>query len=507
MQDPTSQTYEQANAKKLNLTHTDPIHYDSKYSYRNSPYRFLHHQHGKIGTFTVRLLEGKNLKRRHWSVLGLGPMKHLGLSKAVGEVSSYAAMRLHFMPRRDRDAEIDPTTTEGNGDSSNENAKSNVNASLNSSIAGDPNVAWEESLSLASAVNHQHALGLNDSMVSASSSTSTSASASAPFTPNVKVKVAQTHAKPKPTKSYQSKEYRSSVVRSNSNPRWPTVQSPSNASIFDMDLNKGSMPRDGMEIFLRVQMKEEVSAADSIVPVKGGGNGLLGEATIDLTPLVLRGFGSEDTYDSEEVDVWDEWVELLPPNSDGVASAKSVSHVNADGTKVEPSKVRLLVSYQPAGFSPRRGDIVALESFARQPFATSSFRPIVPPFSPLRVKDMRGEHLYCEFELPFGDEGRDDGSDERRGRSTQGAVRLHRNAVFVVERTNVIDNALDVALKPADVVLSTPIAQEVTHALTPYVQSAGENIRNNSFFNSITICHFYINTIFFHNLLFLQAIC
>ena len=107
----------------------------------------------------------------------------------------------------------------------------------------------------------------------------------------------------------------------------------------------------------------------------------------------------------------------------------------------------------------------------------------------------------------FGDEGRDDGSDERRGRSTQGAVRLHRNAVFVVERTNVIDNALDVALKPADVVLSTPIAQEVTHALTPYVQSAGENIRNNSFFNSITICHFYINTIFFHNLLFLQAIC
>jgi len=436
MEDPITQTYEQANAKKLNSAHTDPIHYDAKYSYRKSPYRFLNHQHGKIGTFTVRLLEGKNLKRRHWSVLGLGPMKHLGLSRAVGEVSSFATMRLHFLPRREKD-DLMPL----------DRCDDSLDSSFN--IADDPNIAWEESQSLASAVTHS------------TSSTSASASASAPFSPNAKIKK---QSSAKPVKSYYSKEYRSSIVRSNSNPSWPTVQSPSNASIFEMDLGKGSMPREGMEIFLRVQMKEEVSAADSILPVKGGGNGILGEAKINLTPLVLRGFGSEDAYGSDEVDVWDEWVNLLPPQAASNAGNRSED---------EPSKVRVLVSYEPAGFSPRRGDIVALESFARQPFATSSFRPILTSLAPMRVKDVRGEHLHCGFELAV--QSGDGGNNGKHGVSAkEGAVRLHRNAVFVIERTNVIDYAVDVALKPTDVVLSTPIARDVTQTLSPYVESAGE---------------------------------
>eukprot|EP00578_Thalassiosira_sp_NH16_P032442 CAMPEP_0181081026 /NCGR_PEP_ID=MMETSP1071-20121207/2886_1 /TAXON_ID=35127 /ORGANISM="Thalassiosira sp., Strain NH16" /LENGTH=109 /DNA_ID=CAMNT_0023162553 /DNA_START=49 /DNA_END=375 /DNA_ORIENTATION=- len=59
-------------------------------------HRHLHHQRGTVGTFRVRLLEGRGLTRKHWSALGLGPVRHLGLSKACGEVSSFGTLRLAF---------------------------------------------------------------------------------------------------------------------------------------------------------------------------------------------------------------------------------------------------------------------------------------------------------------------------------------------------------------------------------------------------------------------------
>lgn len=49
-----------------------------------------------MGTFHVRLLEGKELRRAHWSALSLGPARLLGLSSASGEVSSFGSFRLAF---------------------------------------------------------------------------------------------------------------------------------------------------------------------------------------------------------------------------------------------------------------------------------------------------------------------------------------------------------------------------------------------------------------------------
>ena len=449
MEGSNSQTYEQANAKKLNLTATDPIHYNAKYSYRNSPYRHLHHQNGKIGTFKVRLVESKNLKRRHWSMLGLGPIKHLGLSRAHGEVSSFATLRLHFVSRRE----------------GNDIAQSKSSDSFTVD-RDDPNLAWEESESIASVVSASTSASVT---ASASTPASASASASVPNSSSYEIKK-QDRKSIRPSKSYFSKEYRSSTIRSNSNPKWPTVQSEQNTSFFEMDLEKASMPQDGMEIFLRIQMREEVTPADSIVPVKGGsGNGILGIATVNLTPLVLRGFGSDASCDLDGVDVWDKWVELPSPQQ----TDKKTDTGGDDGT----SQVRFLISYEPVGFSPRRGDTVALESFARQPYATSPFRPILPPLTPMRVKDIRGEHLLCLFELKIqnGDEGNNNSPNCNNNVVVrEGSLRLHRNAIFVIERTNVIDCAVNVALKPSDIILSTPIGREVTQTLTPYVESAGK---------------------------------
>lgn len=44
----------------------------------------------------MRLLEAKELRRKHWSAFSLGPVKHLGLSRAHGEVSSFGSLRLAF---------------------------------------------------------------------------------------------------------------------------------------------------------------------------------------------------------------------------------------------------------------------------------------------------------------------------------------------------------------------------------------------------------------------------
>ena len=63
---------------------------------RDSPYRQLHHQSGCIGVFHVRLIEAKDLQRSYWSALALGPVKHLGFSKAHGEVSSSCSLGLSF---------------------------------------------------------------------------------------------------------------------------------------------------------------------------------------------------------------------------------------------------------------------------------------------------------------------------------------------------------------------------------------------------------------------------
>ena len=66
----------------------------------NRSHRHVHHQRGTIGTFHIRLLEGRNLQRKHWSALGLllpgGMGKTLGLSHTCGEVRSFGTLRLAF---------------------------------------------------------------------------------------------------------------------------------------------------------------------------------------------------------------------------------------------------------------------------------------------------------------------------------------------------------------------------------------------------------------------------
>merc|ERR1719401_2886316 len=84
-------TYEEKKAQQYIKKLPDPIVWDESLSYRKQQYRFLHHQNGLIGNLNVRLIEAKDLQRDrdNWSALALGPMKHLGLSKCHGPLSSF----------------------------------------------------------------------------------------------------------------------------------------------------------------------------------------------------------------------------------------------------------------------------------------------------------------------------------------------------------------------------------------------------------------------------------
>ena len=123
-----SQTYEQKTANTTLEQSPDPIHWNPNYAFRSQPYRHLQHQNNTIGIFHVRLVEARDLKRSHWSLLGMGMVKHLGLSNAHGEVSSFCSLRLGY---RFRSVDNDYNTADNDGYSGRSRSSSSCSAGGN----------------------------------------------------------------------------------------------------------------------------------------------------------------------------------------------------------------------------------------------------------------------------------------------------------------------------------------------------------------------------------------
>ena len=387
MESTSSGTYESTKALHSTESLPDKIHWDGHTSYRDEPYRQLHHQRGLMGLFRVRLLEASQLKRSYWSALALGPVKHLGLSKAHGDVSAFCTFSLKYTdsyPQR-------PNTPKKH--TSND---------------------WDRKM------------------------------------PATK--------KPQPALV-------SPVVHSNNNPVWDNCK-------FEFPLIKGCLPTDGMRIQLQVQVMEDSTAVENMLPgIPSGGTRLLGQGQLDITELCL----GESQTGQVLPGVRDAWITLsLPPEQHKSGNHDSSYHQqdplappppppqqpSVSGKTDTTGKVRVLVSYEPIGLEPQPRDIVALEAFARRSLVASTCRPILPPLMPLTVVDRRGSFLLCEYLLP----------DTRR----KACVRLHRNAVFVIERQNLGDAARNLALLPVDVVMSTPVGQAAARALAPAAAATKE---------------------------------
>jgi hypothetical protein len=120
--------------------------------------------------------------------------------------------------------------------------------------------------------------------------------------------------------------------------------------------------------------------------------------------------------------------------------------------KTPTGRVRVLVSYQPYGMEPQPHDIVALEAFARQDPRAASCRPVLPPLLPLHVLETSGPWLLVEYPI----------------RPTKKAcLRLHRNAVFCLERKNNMDKTLNLAMLPTDIFLSTALGRGTQELVGP----------------------------------------
>ena len=348
--------------------HPDKVVWDPDFTFRNQPYRLLGHQKNNImGRLSVRLLEGQNLERPRddWSVMALGPVKHLGLSHKHGEVrSSYVSFQLTQC-----DADADTTNT----------------------------MYYSE----------------------------------------------------------YGEVYKSSIISNSNSPVWTDRA----GSCFTIPLKKGALP-DGMPVYILAKIFEPHTAVEAMLPMQiKGGSQPLGQAVLDVTDLCL---GVES--------VKDVWIDLSPPDLNlraaAATAASSMSDIrngdrNGEGTCSECSgKLRLLVSYEPCGLEPTKNDTVCLEAFARSPTSL-----IVPSLNPMRVVDRSGGHLLLKYKMHCG-------KPERYG-----TIRLHRNAIFVIERFSVVDGAVDVVLKPTDMIMGSTLGQSVAEALGPVVATAGDFLK------------------------------
>lgn len=367
-----SLTYEATKARDSNRRDPDQIHWDADQAFRHRGYRQLHHQRGLIGVLRIRLLEAANLQRSYWSALALGPVKHLGLSKAHGAVSSFCSFTLIF-----------------------------------ESVHTPPVMPTER-------------LDQKPS------------------------------ARPKPL-------FASPVVARDNSPVWENCQ-------FEARLRKGALGEDGRRVLLHVRVEEDATAVENLLPglPKSGDARLLGEGRLDVTELLL----GETPHGQALPGVLDAWIDLTLTTQ---SMPEEFQHVLgqdplAPPPPLQPSstqatgKVRLLVSYQPHGLEPQPRDVIALEAFARRP-PSSSCRPLIPPLMPLVVLERRGPFLLAEYTL----------ADDRKA-----CVRLHRNAVFVIERKNIVDAAHNLALLPIDVLVSTPVGAAASDALGPLVAAGKE---------------------------------
>jgi len=600
-------TYELQQAQTLASSQSDPISWSSARSYRRRPYRQLHHQRGTIGTYTVRLLECQELERSHWSLLGMGPVRHLGLSRAHGEVSAYVELSLGWSDGSDGAAAA--SSGGGRGGAGNEGASasgedalmlSEVN-SRESAEGGQQDDADDHddddlddrkpaaapppqhqqqqqklqpdlmSMSLrdAAAQQMQKAARHDDDDIDAKKPAAASSSLpihdQGPVESMHDLDVADHRSQSQSHNTRRSGashvQHRSSTVRRNSNPVWPTAQGrDGNRSLFAIRLHKrrhrsstnhtndgededgsghgggGGNNTDGQRIQLRLVVKEEMTGVENAIPdpfglglTKGGGagsqGGTIGVASVDVTDLALGCVGGEEKGNGDGGEdantnnggsgggggVIDGWADLtLPIDNSRTGVARSADHpasstetsdqANAKcTTHKRTGRVRVLVSYEPNGMDPRRGDVAALECFARRNPSKSSCRILIPPLSPLRVLDVVGSHCLVEYDLPSSDmealtsrdrkkqyastqnghrsHSQPDKRDKHGGSNSTrktGRARIHRNSIFVIERTNAVDGAVNLALAPVDAYLSTPLGRATSQIAGPLLDAAGD---------------------------------
>ena len=529
----------------------------------------------------------------------MGPVRHLGLSRAHGEVSAFVEFGLGWdddsgndyrarnAAENDNMGENGTTSMQEHEHEHDEEDMDRKPAAVAAAVEAVPAAAVASdlmSMSLRDAAmsqqlsdrqqrhdDHDHdpdddrkpaAMPLNGTGTSSNGGKSASSGTAMPVESMHELDVEATgNGIGGNGKGSSSNIHRSSTVQQNSNPIWPTSQRDGNRSLFTIRLPKrrssshdadsdgnlnSNTNTDGQRIKLRITVREEMTGIEHVLPdpfglglTRGGeggsSGGIVGYGEVDVTELALgetsglggssemstNADGSSSTGESGDQDgngsrgaggVIDAWATLALPldgaaTSAAAAAASSSSHAGDDekgsaaataATAKCTGRVRVLVSYEPHGMPPRRGDVAALESFARRNPSKSSCRLIIPPLAPLRVLEVVGSYCLVEYDFPSanvetltsrgrkkqyaqgqhgnGSSGYDKKSSGGSGKGGRkvGTARIHRNSIFVIERTNAVDSAVNLALTPVDAVLSTSLGRATSQIAAPIIGAAGE---------------------------------
>jgi hypothetical protein len=337
-----STTYEAKKALQSTQRFADKIHWDSSITFRDSPYRQLHHQRGLIGSFRVRLLEASNLQRSYWSALAFGPVKHLGLSKAHGAVSSYCCFDLEFRPP---DGEDDIMNTQnhvrfrGDADGNRKPAARQQQpgrgrASFTSPVVpANDHPVWD---------NCQFECPLWKGGMPADGQ-------------RICLSV----------RACEDATALENLI--------PGVPSASDDARL---LGLGSLDLTELCLGETATGQPLPGVVDAWVPLS--------------LPAQQR---------EAQQEMWEERANRTDPLAMVNLKKPPPPSSSARDDGKGAGMVRVLVSYQPHGMEPQPNDVVAMEAFARRNPSTSSCRPLVPPLMPLVVRERQGPYLLVEYPL------------------------------------------------------------------------------------------------------------
>lgn len=247
---------------------------------------------------------------------------------------------------------------------------------------------------------------------------------------------------------------RSSTVPASDNPSW-------RRELLEMKIPKldhkraPPEPHSDVRFELTVDVMNEDSLTGKTTEYVGMSNGsVIGAAVVDFTPLLE---GKEG--------VMDRWLTLTgaPPTAVTVPSQSSAT-MQQQSPLPQPKKkskqpqkdvalgeVRIVLHYEPHGMEPQVGDVVKMEGFGMYPSA------VLPPMDELElhVKKLSGNFLLCSYKTRSGFDG---------------ALRLHRNNVFVAHRHSLLDRLyVTCVAEPFEFVSHTPLGQSCGEVLRPYV--------------------------------------
>jgi hypothetical protein len=506
-------TYEATMAALSIQQQPDPIHWMNQVTFREQHYRLLHHQQGTTGIFTIRLLQAQQLRRSHWSPLALGPVKLLGLSKAHGPVSSFCEFALTFLPPEEVSMSSSSSSSSTSKSTSGGSSASTSNSCSSAASCSDSTMMDEDRKPAAVQVQGSTTTSMRTTSSSARKPIFTS-----PVIPN--------NDHPVWAEGDTACHFEFPLQKGAAH---------TNANAGNNHYSSNDQRGDGMRIVLTVTVREDATTLEQMIPSLPGlqsqsshnhnsnnQHRMLGMGQIDLTELC---FGEYSCTGQPCPSVQDAWIPLsLPRNTNNdpnchepqqpsttarttsaaaacaenhkVSSLQSDCSSTTQSLKTDPlagsdtkqnssdnnntndyGRVRVLISYQPVGLEPQPKDIVAFESFARHDVRNMSCRPVMDPLLPLTVLDRKGSYLLLEYVVQRHQHHRHHHHHHRamvHQPTEKACVRVHRNAVFVIERQNIMDAATNLVLLPVDVAMSTPIGQATQRALSPIVTASRE---------------------------------